>query len=44
MKVRSLIVLLTLLLGLAACTQAAAEDPLAVAEDPGVVTVFKSPT
>lgn len=43
MKKRLLIILL-LLLGLAACTQAAAEDPLAVAEEPGVVTVFKSPT
>ena len=44
MKLRSLIVLLLLLLGLAACSSAPAEDPMAVVEEPGVVTVFKSPT
>ena len=44
MKRSPLIVFLILLLGLAACSQTATEDPLAVVEEPGVVTVFKSPT
>ena len=44
MKKRSLVLLLMLLLSVAACATAPAEDPLAVAEEPGVVTVFKSPT
>ena len=41
---KNLFIMLLLLLGLAACTQAATEDPLALAEGPGVVTVFKTPT
>ncbi len=44
MKKRSLILLLVLLLSMAACSSARAEDPLAVAEETGVVTVFKTPT
>lgn len=44
MKKRSLVMLLLLLLGMAACSQTTAEDPLTVAEGPGVITVFKSPT
>lgn len=44
MKKRSLILLLMLLLGVAACAATPAEDPLAVGEEPGVVTVFKTPT
>lgn len=44
MKKNLLIILLLLILGLSACTQAADEDPLALAEGPGVVTVFKTPT
>lgn len=33
-----------LLISLAACEQTADEDALAVVDEPGVVTVFKSPT
>ena len=44
MKMRSLILFLMLLLTVAACASTPAEDPLAAVEDPGVVTVFKTPT
>lgn len=33
-----------LLIALTACGQSANEDALAVVDEPGVVTVFKSPT
>ena len=39
-----LIIATLLLLGLAACSQSDSEDALAVSSEPGVVTVFKSPT
>lgn len=38
------IILLLLLAALAACNAEAEADPLAVVDEPGVVTVFKSPT
>jgi hypothetical protein len=44
MNKRSLILLLMLLLGVTACASTPAEDPLAAVEEPGVVTVFKTPT
>ncbi len=44
MKMRSLILFLMLLLSVAACASTPAEDPLAAVEEPGVVTVFKTPT
>ena len=44
MKKRLLILLLMLLLSVAACSSAPAKDPLAVVAEPGVVTVFKTPT
>lgn len=44
MKRAFLIIVSLLLIVLSACSQTADADPLAVASEPGVVTVFKSPT
>ncbi|WP_420642443.1 hypothetical protein [Candidatus Leptofilum sp.] len=44
MKRFFLIILALLLAGLSACGQATDADSLAVVDEPGVVTVFKSPT
>lgn len=41
---RSLSIILLLLAALAACNAEAEGDPLAIVDEPGVVTVFKSPT
>ena len=41
---RALYFILALLLLLAACNEANNEDALAIVDEPGVVTVFKSPT
>jgi ABC-type uncharacterized transport system auxiliary subunit len=45
MKRKLLIILLTLVMALVACEQEVTEEDLfAVSNEPGVVTVFKSPT
>lgn len=44
MRKRSLIIFLLLLLSFTACAKAPAVDPFAAADEPGVVTVFKTPT
>lgn len=44
MKIRSLIVLLSLLWGAVACSQSEGNGVPAAAEEPVVVTVFQSPT
>ena len=42
---RSLIIILLMLVAaLAACSAEAEADPLAIVDEPGVVTVFKTPT
>lgn len=38
------IILLLLMAALAACSAEAEADPLAIVNEPGVVTVFKSPS
>jgi hypothetical protein len=37
-------IFLLLLLGFTACAKTQVAEPLAVSDEPGVVTVFKSPT
>ena len=44
MKRAFLLIVSLLLIILSACNQAAGADPLAVVDEPGVVTVFKTPT
>lgn len=44
MKRAFLLIVSLLLIILAACNQAADAGPLAVVDEPGVVTVFKTPT
>lgn len=44
MKRAFFIILALLLFGLSACGQSDSEEALAVSSEPGVITVFKSPT